>query len=73
MKSDEVGTTIKHPETINDNVKNFTKSDILLYLILDRKVRINGNDKNLSKSDSLLYFTLDRKVTFSFILPWIEK
>jgi hypothetical protein len=22
MKSDEVGTTLKHPETINGNVKN---------------------------------------------------
>ena len=22
MKFDEVGTTLKHPETINDNVKN---------------------------------------------------
>jgi hypothetical protein len=25
MKSDEVGTTIKHPETINGNVKNLSK------------------------------------------------
>ena len=25
MKSDEVGTTLKHPETINDNVKNLSK------------------------------------------------
>jgi hypothetical protein len=30
MKSNEVGTTLKHPETINGNVKNL--SDILLYL-----------------------------------------
>jgi hypothetical protein len=28
MKSNEAGTTLKHPETINGNVK----SDILLYL-----------------------------------------
>ena len=25
MKSDEVGTTLKHPETINDNVNNLSK------------------------------------------------
>ena len=25
MKSNEVGTTLKHPETINDNVKNLSK------------------------------------------------
>jgi hypothetical protein len=30
MKSNEVGTTLKHPETINGNVKNLSKSDILL-------------------------------------------
>jgi hypothetical protein len=39
MKSNEVGTTLKHPETINGNVKNLSKrmkmkdkSVILLYL-----------------------------------------
>jgi len=26
MKSDEVGTTLKHPETINGNVKKLIKS-----------------------------------------------
>jgi hypothetical protein len=26
MKSDEVGTTLKHPETINGNVKNLSKN-----------------------------------------------
>ena len=25
MNSDEVGTTLKHPETINGNVKNLSK------------------------------------------------
>ena len=25
MKSDEVGTTLKHPETINGNVKSLSK------------------------------------------------
>jgi hypothetical protein len=34
MKSNEVGTTFKHPETINGNVKNLSKSDIFLYLSL---------------------------------------
>jgi hypothetical protein len=32
MKSNKVGTTLKHPETINGIVKNLSKSDILLYL-----------------------------------------
>ena len=26
MKSNEVGTTLKHPETINGNVENLSKS-----------------------------------------------
>jgi hypothetical protein len=26
MKSDEVGTTLKHPETINGNIKNLSKT-----------------------------------------------
>ena len=30
LMSDEVGTTLKHPETINGNVKNLSNSDILL-------------------------------------------
>ena len=30
MNSDEVETTLKHPETINGNVKNLSKSGILL-------------------------------------------
>jgi hypothetical protein len=25
MKSNEVGTTLKHPETINGNIKNLSK------------------------------------------------
>jgi hypothetical protein len=34
MKSNEVGTTLKHPQTINGNVKNLSKIYILLYLSL---------------------------------------
>ena len=33
MNSDDVGTTLKHPETINGDIKNLIKSDISLYLI----------------------------------------
>jgi hypothetical protein len=33
MKSNEVGTTLKHPETINGNVKNLSKSDIKVKFI----------------------------------------
>jgi hypothetical protein len=32
MNSNEVGTTLKHPQRINGNVKNLSKSEILLYL-----------------------------------------
>ena len=28
MKSNEVGTTLKHPETINGNIKNLSRSGI---------------------------------------------
>ena len=28
MKSDEVGTTLKHPKTINGNVKNLSKMKV---------------------------------------------
>ena len=31
MKSDEVGTTLKHPETINGNVKNLSKRKCHFY------------------------------------------
>jgi hypothetical protein len=33
MKSNEVGTTLKHPETINGNVKNLSKRRRILPLI----------------------------------------
>jgi hypothetical protein len=36
IKSNEVGTTLKHPETINGNVKNLSK-------------RIKRKDKDISK------------------------
>ena len=32
MKSDEVWTALKHPETINGNVKNLSKMIIILLL-----------------------------------------
>jgi hypothetical protein len=31
MKSNEVGTTLKHPETINGNVKNLSKGECHFY------------------------------------------
>jgi hypothetical protein len=37
MKSDEVGTTLKHRETINGNVKNLSKRI---------KMKDKGKDKN---------------------------
>ena len=30
MKSDGVGTTLKHPETINGNVKNLSEFNIII-------------------------------------------
>jgi hypothetical protein len=52
MKSNKVGTTLKHPETINGNVKNLSKSDIILYLSFS-----SFYFKNLSKSDIILYLS----------------
>jgi hypothetical protein len=43
MKSNEVGTTLKHPETINGNVKNLSK-------------RMKMKDKDLSFSSLYLNF-----------------
>ena len=37
MKSDEVGTTVKHPETINGIIKNLSKNGIFLIF------HFNGN------------------------------
>jgi hypothetical protein len=51
MKFDEVGTTLKHPETINGNVKNLSihmKSDEV-GTNPKHPETINGNIKNLSK------------------------
>jgi hypothetical protein len=55
MKSNEVGTTLKHPETINGNVKNLSKSDILLYLSFS--------------SDILLYLSFSSFYFKNLILP----
>jgi hypothetical protein len=44
MKSDDVGTTLKHPETINGNVKN-----------LSERIKMKcqqGNTKEMSKEMS---------------------
>jgi hypothetical protein len=46
MKSNEVGTTLKHPETINGNVKNLSKrmkmKDIFQNLTLPLITRVGG-------------------------------
>ena len=34
MNSDEVGTTLKHPETINGNGKNLSKMNVTFTLII---------------------------------------
>ena len=34
MKSNEVGTTFKHPETINGNIKDYFKNLILPFITL---------------------------------------
>ena len=43
MKFDEVGTTLKHPETINGNVKNLSKM-----IENERKGNVNFYFKNLT-------------------------
>jgi hypothetical protein len=40
MKSNEVGTTLKHPETINGNVKNLSKR-------MKMRVKWRGGDLTL--------------------------
>jgi hypothetical protein len=49
MKSNEVGTTLKHPETINGNVKNLSKrmkmkdkGECHFYLPLPLITRVGG-------------------------------
>ena len=73
IKSDEVGTTLKHPETINGNVKNISKR-------IERKDKGNVNFyfKNLTlplittleassrKPKPLIYTIVTIKVSFSF-------
>jgi hypothetical protein len=51
MKSNEVGTTLKHPETINGNVKNLRKrmkmkdkGECHFYLILPLITRVGEMD-----------------------------
>jgi hypothetical protein len=47
MKSNEVGTTLKHPETINGNVKNLSKRTLSFYfknLILPLITRVDKMD-----------------------------
>ena len=52
MKSDEVGTTLKHPETINGNIKNLSKKiekkrkeNVNFYLLGNTSPCNNGKDK----------------------------
>jgi hypothetical protein len=52
IKSDEVGTTLKHPETINGNVKTLSKR-------IKRKDK--GNDKTLPLIVSIFGQTLLKK------------
>ena len=58
MKSDEVGTTLKHPETINGNVKNLSKRIKMKNItIRERPESIWGNEQselesNLSRTSS---------------------
>jgi len=49
MKSDEVGTTLKHPETINGNVKNLSKR-----VKMKDKGNVNFYFKNLILPISIL-------------------
>jgi hypothetical protein len=62
MKSNEVGTTLKHPETINGNVKNLSKSwsehKIMqlcapIHSIYDK----GGISKDLEVFDIFLFYT----------------
>jgi hypothetical protein len=61
MKSNEVGTTLKHLETINGNVKNLIKM-----------LKMKDKDENLSKSDILLYLSFSSFYfkNLTLPLPW---
>ena len=56
MKSNEVGTTLKHPETIIVDVKNLSKSDILLifhflsFYFKKLKLPLNITDFNMTST-----------------------
>ena len=59
MKSDDVGTTLKHPETINDNIKNLSKSQFYFKnLILPLIARLT-NSPNLNPLSISLNTLLD--------------
>jgi hypothetical protein len=66
MKSNEVGTTPKHPETINGNVKNLSKSDILLYLSFSSLSLSLSFMKMKDKGECHFYFK-------NFTLPLITR
>jgi hypothetical protein len=60
MKSNEVGTTLKHPETINGNVKNLSKR---------MKMKDKGEHHFYFKGDVLLYLSFSSFYFKNLILP----
>ena len=48
MKSNEVGTTLKHPKTINGNVENVTFKNLILPLIT-RAGKMEGVGTSLNR------------------------
>jgi hypothetical protein len=49
MKSNEVGTTLKHPETINGNVKNKGEFKTLILPLITRAGKMEGVGTSLNR------------------------
>ena len=56
MKSNEVGTTLKHPETINGNVENLSKRMKFKNLTLPLITTLSCTPKHLTTPTSYLGF-----------------
>jgi len=80
MKSDEVGTTLKHPETINSNVKNLSKSIfhflyyhlILLNTTKQSDISLFGQYIFGNSLMNPIYTRNTLLLVFSSFSPWLE-
>jgi hypothetical protein len=74
MKSNEDGSTLKHPETINGNVKNLSKSDVKFSFIFHFHKAVGSTEreweaqifKNLRERERFgsVFYTIHKKYIF---------